>query len=52
MRKKIFIPAITIAGLLVCSGTHLANGKTNPPGENRTGKDTLINLENFEVIKY
>ena len=51
MKKRLFIPAITIAGLLVCSGTQLANGNTNPPGENIGGKDTIINFENCEVDK-
>jgi hypothetical protein len=51
MRIKLFIPLITISGLLVCSRTHLSNGKTNPPGENNDGKDTIINFENCEVDK-
>jgi len=51
MRRKLFIPLITIAVLIVCSGTHLANGKTNPPGENIDGKDTIISFENCEVDK-
>jgi Domain of Unknown Function (DUF1080) len=51
MRKKLFIPAIAIAALLVCSGTHLANGKTTLHGEYFTGKDTIINFENSEVDK-
>ncbi len=51
MRKKLLIPAIAIAALLVCSGTHLANGKTTLPGEYLTGKDTIINFDKCEADK-
>jgi hypothetical protein len=51
MRKKLLIPAIVIAALLVCSRTHLTNGKTTLLGEYPSGKDTIINFDKCEADK-
>jgi hypothetical protein len=51
MERKLFIPTIAIAALLVCSGKPITNGKTTLQVASANSKDTIVNFEKCEVDK-